>query len=115
MLLVALRVTKLAHEAHPNCRYVLLPIDLRRSHHLADTAPQILAFLGEALTERLSEAQRAWWERHCDELRSGGVDADRFASVMSLASRFAPRQPLAPSATALARAAELVPGWCPER
>ncbi len=81
---------------------------------MGDTA-QILAFLGEELAARLSEAQHAWWEPHRDQLIQGGVEADRFASLLSLASRFAPRQPLDPSAAALARAAELVPGWRPER
>ena len=29
---------------------------------------QIPAFLGEELAKRLSDAQRAWWERHRDEV-----------------------------------------------
>ncbi len=81
---------------------------------MADTE-QIETFLGEELADRLSETQRSWWTHHRDQLARGAVKTDRFASLFSLASRFAPRQPLALSAAALDRAVGLVPGWRPER
>jgi hypothetical protein len=76
---------------------------------------QIAAFLAEQLAQRLSEPQRSWWQRHRDELRRGEIEPDRFASLLSLASRFAPREPLAPTHAALERFTALVPGWSPER
>lgn len=66
------------------------------------------------LAPRLEPAQLAWLERTRSEL-SAGADDDRFCQLLSQASRFAPRTPLAPSSQGLAAASEVLEGWNPER
>lgn len=74
----------------------------------------IAAFLDGMLAERVASEGRARLARDCAELASG-VGPERFAALISLASRSVKRAPLAPSPAERARASELLPGWNPER
>jgi hypothetical protein len=66
------------------------------------------------LDRRLDAGQRGWNARARAEIEEG-VDDGRFCALFSLASRYTPRGALAPEREATARAAELLPGWNPER
>jgi hypothetical protein len=70
--------------------------------------------LRELLAERLDRGALAWLEQAVAEV-AAGVDPDRFAALIAVASRHVKRAPLEPSAEARARAAELVAGWDPQR
>jgi hypothetical protein len=70
--------------------------------------------LEQLLETRVDQRTRDWLAGACAELR-GGADDARFAALLSMASRFARPRPLAPTEAERARAAELVPGWNPER
>jgi len=70
--------------------------------------------IAEMLAERLSEAARDWYRAAREEL-AGGTDSARFAALISLASRHAPRADLAPSDAQRAAARELLEGWDPRR
>lgn len=80
--------------------------DLLRS---ADT------WLRDALASRCDERQATWLDERVQELEGGGVADDRFAQLLSLASRFAPRGPLAPTESEIAAAGAVLDGWNPER
>lgn len=71
-------------------------------------------FLHGAIASRLEPRGRDWLEATAAEIAAGVANA-RFASLLSLASRHAGRGPLAPDPGELARAAELLEGWNPER
>jgi len=66
------------------------------------------------VARRLDSAQRTWLENARAEI-VGGAGDDRFCQLLSQASRFAPRKPLAPSAAELETAARALEGWSPER
>ena len=68
----------------------------------------------DALCSRLSEKAAGWLDRSLSEIRSG-VDADKFCVLFSSASRHARPTPVEFTKAELAKAAELVPGWNPER
>ena len=70
--------------------------------------------LAELLESRLAPDAAGWLGEARAEI-GRGVDPDRFCALLSLASRHAPRGPLAPGAEAVARAAEACEGWNPER
>lgn len=70
--------------------------------------------LEAVVSSRLDEPGRAFLEASSQEL-ARGVDSTRFASLVSLASRKAPRRPLAPTEEERARAHALLAGWDPER
>jgi hypothetical protein len=74
------------------------------------TAP----FLADLLARRLPGAALDWVNTASAEI-AGGVDDQRFAALLSLASRHARRAPLAPSAEERAQAERLLPGFDPER
>ncbi|MCY3002386.1 MAG: EboA domain-containing protein [Planctomycetota bacterium] len=74
------------------------------------TLPILLEFLGR----RLDAEGRRWLETTRAEL-ARGVDLERFCVLFSMASRHAPRRPLAPDAAELAAAQKSLPGWNPER
>ncbi|MEE8468954.1 MAG: EboA domain-containing protein [Planctomycetota bacterium] len=71
-------------------------------------------YLTAILSARLDERAGEWLREHCAEI-AAGVDGARFASLLSLASRFTPRAPLAPDRDELERARESLDGWNPER
>jgi len=66
------------------------------------------------LERRLTPEQRAFVDRARKEI-GAPCDADRFCQLLSQASRFAPRKPLAPSPDELAAASKALAGWNPER
>jgi hypothetical protein len=70
--------------------------------------------LAELVCEHLEVRGRDWFESARAEV-ARGPSADRFAALLSLASRHAPRAALEPDAAACRRAGELAPGWNPER
>lgn len=70
--------------------------------------------LQKLLATRLPSGASAWLEGHGAEI-GRGVSHDRFAALISLASRFAPRSALAPSRDEIDAAQALLPGWNPER
>jgi len=72
------------------------------------------AVLDLLLGERLEPAASERLAQACAEVASG-VDPERFAALIALASRNVKRAPLAPSPAERARAAEALPGWNPER
>ena len=74
------------------------------------TAP----FFADLLARRLPGAALDWFKTASSEI-AGGVDDQRFAALLSLASRHARRTPLAPSAEERAQAGRLLPGFDPER
>jgi hypothetical protein len=71
-------------------------------------------FLHEMIERRLEPGSLEWLRGRLSEI-AGGVPPTRFASSISLASRFVRRRGLEPDATELRRADQLVPGWNPER
>src|SRR6185436_9795263 len=73
-----------------------------------------LPLLRALLEARLAPAERAGLGQAAEEVERG-VDEPRFCALLSLASRYARSKPLAPSPQERARAAELLPGWDPER
>jgi hypothetical protein len=73
-----------------------------------------LPILCDGLALRLSAEGLRWFSAARAEI-SAGIDSARFCALFSLASRFAPRGPLAPTAHELARAAAALEGWNPER
>ncbi len=75
---------------------------------------EIAAFLHEMIERRPEAADLAWLRGSAQEIAQG-VSPTRFASSISLASRFGRRRGLDPDAAELRRADELVPGWNPER
>jgi hypothetical protein len=66
------------------------------------------------LARRLTQESHRWQRTAIAEIERG-IPASRFASLLSLASRHAPRGGLAPSAAEIAQAADALEGWNPER
>jgi len=67
------------------------------------------------MLERRLPAGDAGWLREARGEISSGAGAERLASLLSIASRYAPRGDLSPSAGERAEAHRLLPGWNPER
>lgn len=77
------------------------------------TVPATKRILDAMLEARLEA--RVWqWYRDTCSIVADGMPVARFASVLSLASRYAPRQQLAPTTTEVAGAAQVLAGWTPE-
>jgi len=74
----------------------------------------VRGFVDGLVAGRVDGAGREWYARACAEIGAGVTDA-RFAGLIAIASRRAPRRALAPAAGELERAAELCEGWNPER
>ena len=72
------------------------------------------SFLHALVQRRLQSRGAEWFRDRVTEVGAGVSDL-RFASLISLASRFAPRRPLGPEPDELSQADELLPGWNPER
>ena len=72
-------------------------------------------WLRAALSARCDDRQLAWADTQVAALEGGDVSDERFAQLLSLASRFAPKRPLEPTAEQCATAAALLEGWNPER
>ncbi|MCZ6596476.1 MAG: hypothetical protein O7B99_02440, partial [Planctomycetota bacterium] len=66
------------------------------------------------LERRLAPAGLDWFQRTAEEI-AGGPGDDRFATLISMASRHARRDPLAPDEDELATAGRALEGWNPER
>jgi hypothetical protein len=66
------------------------------------------------LARRLNPSERAWFDAARAEIGAGASD-DRFCQLISQASRYAPRKPLAPSHDELKDAQRALSGWNPER
>ena len=66
------------------------------------------------LTTRLAPKGLDWLEAREAEI-TAGIDGERLATLVSLASRFAPRGPLAPTVDEISLADAVLPGWNPER
>ena len=73
-----------------------------------------LSFLRGLVDARLAPGAVSWLEGSAGEIR-GGTSDERFSALLSLASRYARRVPLAPSVEERANAERLVQGWNPER
>jgi hypothetical protein len=71
-------------------------------------------FLEGLLAKRLEGPQAKWLAGAAAEI-VGGASAARFASLISLASRYSPRGPLEPTEEERGRAAEILVGWNIER
>lgn len=71
-------------------------------------------YLQELWEAHASDSAREWLAGAAAEVGEG-VSDDRFAALLSLASRHAGRGPLGPSDAERAGAAERLPGWDPER
>ena len=78
-----------------------------------ETAARARELLAGWLAARLGDEGRAWHERASAEI-ARGVDDDRFAALLSLASRYCRGGDLAPAAEEVAAAGEVLPGWTPE-
>ena len=76
--------------------------------------PSTAPFLDALLAPRLSSAGAAWVRSSLEEI-ADGVPGARLASLISMASRHAPRGPLAPTEEERRRAHESLAGWNPER
>ncbi len=74
----------------------------------------IYLFLRQLLRNRLDRGAREWFKGITTEIAEGASDA-RFCSLLSLASRHAPRGPLAPDGDELGRSRKAVEGWSVER
>jgi len=74
------------------------------------TLPTLL----DMLARRLSPDGARWFESARGEIARGASN-ERFCALFSMASRFAPRGLLAPSADELRASAAALPGWSPER
>jgi hypothetical protein len=70
--------------------------------------------LESMLRRRLRAHAGEWLDEAVAEIGSGVSDT-RFAGLISLASRFAPRKKLEPDPLEISRAWECLPGWNPER
>jgi hypothetical protein len=66
------------------------------------------------LRRRLERPVAKWFDEAAAEV-ADGVPGTRFASLISLASKFAPRQGLSPSTEEIDQAWRCLPGWNPER
>ena len=73
-----------------------------------------LAWMQQQLAERLDPSTRDWLETTTAKV-AGGLDHDRFCALLSLASRYVPKDPLDPSVVQRQAATGLLPGWDPER
>ncbi len=73
-----------------------------------------LPILLDMLARRLSPEGARWFDSACREIVRG-VEAERFCALFSVASRYAPRGPLVPSAEELRAAQTALAGWSPER
>lgn len=73
----------------------------------------LAAVLADRLEGSGSTSGAEWFRKASAEV--GESDASRFALLLSLCSRHAPRRALSPSAAELAEAARVLPGWNPER
>lgn len=73
-----------------------------------------LPILLDMLARRLSPEGARWFDSACGEIARGAA-VERFCSLFSVASRYAPRGPLAPSADELRLAQAVLSGWSPER
>jgi hypothetical protein len=76
--------------------------------------PGISQFLHEMLQRRLAPSPLGWLRRGSDEITEGASDT-RLGTLLSAASRHAPRAGLAPSAEETEAAARRLAGWNPER
>jgi hypothetical protein len=74
----------------------------------------IHAWLGEQLPGNVDEKAQAWYAKSCAEV-AAGVSDTRFASLISMASRYARRRPAQITSAASAQASRLLTGWNPER
>lgn len=81
---------------------------------MPDTAPQTRLFLEQLLHARLDPEARNWLGEACREI-ADGADDNRFCQLLSLASRHTSADPLAPTHGDCEQAAELLPGFTPER
>jgi hypothetical protein len=78
-------------------------------------SPQnVRELLGTLLAPRESEAGWRWLQDAAAEIERG-VDPVRFGGLLSLASRYARRGPLAPTRAEIVQADEVCTGWSPER
>lgn len=73
-----------------------------------------LTVLTSMLRRRLEGRASGWLAESTSEI-GAGVSSTRFASLISLASRFAPRRRLEPDEGEIEAARESLPGWNPER
>lgn len=78
------------------------------------TAERALEWLEGALAERLEAKELEWWNRTREEVAEG-VTPTRFSLLLSSASRWVKKRPLAPADAARASAGEILEGWNPER
>lgn len=69
-------------------------------------------FLNQLLDHQLSEAAREFRDKASNEI-AGGAKGQRFAALLSMASRYAKRQPLSLTDADMAQAEACVPGWSP--
>ena len=76
------------------------------------SCPQVREWLEAASTARLDARGRTWLAEARAEL-AAGVSDPRFATLLSLASRYARRRPAECTAEERGRAAQLVEGWDP--
>ena len=70
--------------------------------------------VNDMLRARLDARASDWLSTTAAEI-AGGVSDDRFASLLSLASRYIPRGALEPTAEERAGAEAVLAGWNPER
>src|SRR5262245_2200587 len=70
--------------------------------------------LDRCLATRLGAPARAWVEQAAAEI-ARGVAVERFGALLSMASRHARRELLAPTADERGAAARILEGWEPER
>ena len=70
--------------------------------------------LRDWLAARLGSEASAWYAQAAREL-ADGIDDAAFCATISKASRYLPRGPLEPTRAERASAAEVLPGWNPER
>jgi hypothetical protein len=70
--------------------------------------------IDEMLSLRLPEPSATWLTRTCEQI-TGGVSNTQFASLLSIASRYTPREDLRPTCAERQHAGEALEGWNPER
>ncbi|MEM7516985.1 MAG: EboA domain-containing protein [Planctomycetota bacterium] len=78
-----------------------------------DSKEWLAAVLADRLEGSLPASGAEWFQKACEEV--GESDPSRFALLLSLCSRHAPRSGLDPTKAELDEAARVLPGWNPER
>ena len=82
---------------------------------MTDLLQTVDRWLHETLAAGGHQKAVEWSDHEASKVSAAGLSDAQFAQSIALASRFAPRGPLAPSTQACQVAGGTLPGWNPER